>query len=248
MQIHSLGTAGYHPNLKRHTSCFLVAELGLMLDAGTGLFRAGPLLETTTLEVLISHAHLDHVVGLTFLLDTVYESPVKRVRVWGEGDKLRAIREHLFHQLLFPILPEWIEFHPLPQGKFPLGRCSVSYQHLEHPGGSVGYRLDFQGHSLAYITDTVASLDAAYLPLIRGVDLLIHECNFVDALWEFAKQTGHSWTSAVATVARQAQVRRLALTHVNPLSSDEDLVEQLRMARAIFPETILAHDGLAIEF
>ncbi len=160
-----------------------------MLDAGTGVFRLPPLLQTDQLEILLSHAHLDHVVGLTFLLGISAIKPLKRVRVWGEAEKLEAVRTHLFHELLFPVLPEWLEFQPLPKSTFSLAGARVRYQPLTHPGCSVGYRLDWPKSSLAYITDTVADATAEYISLIRGVDLLIHECNFTREEKQFAQTT-----------------------------------------------------------
>ena len=96
MQLHCLGTAGYHPNEDRHTSCYFLPESGIVLDAGTGLFRLAELIETPTLDIVLSHAHLDHVAGLTFLLDVLYQRPVDRLRIWGEKEKLAAIEQHLF--------------------------------------------------------------------------------------------------------------------------------------------------------
>ena len=69
MRLHCLGTVGYHPNDARHTSCYCLPESGIVLDGGTGAFRLANLIETETLDVLLSHAHLDHTFGLTFLLD-----------------------------------------------------------------------------------------------------------------------------------------------------------------------------------
>jgi ribonuclease Z len=93
---------------------------------------------------------------------------------------------------------------------------------LEHPGGSLGFRLDWPQRSLAYVTDTTARPDAPYIEQIRGVDLLVHECYFPDGYEELAVTTGHSCLSPVIAVARAAEVKRLVLIHVNPLSNDED--------------------------
>jgi ribonuclease Z len=118
---------------------------------------------------------------------------------------------------------------------------------MSHPGGTVGYRLDWPGHSMAYVTDTTATVDAAYAEAIRGVDLLLHECYFPDARAEFAKLTGHSHTTAVAQLARRAGVGRLILTHINPLALENDPVG-VEAARAIFPATDLAHDEMSVVF
>jgi ribonuclease BN (tRNA processing enzyme) len=122
----------------------------------------------------------------------------------------------------------------------------VTHFPLVHPGGCVGYRLDWPGHSLAYVTDTTAAADSAYIEAIRGVDVLLHECNFRDSEHEWAVKTGHSSTSLVAQVAARAGVGRLVLVHLNPLGDPADPVD-LATARQIFPKTELSHDGMALE-
>ncbi len=245
MQIHLLGTTGYHPNERRHTACFLLPEVGIALDAGTGMFRVGKRLRTRHLDIYLSHAHLDHVVGLTYLLDTVREGGLERVTVHGESGKLAAIREHLLSGEIFPVgLP--CEFRPLSREMGLPGGGRMRHFALAHPGGSIGYRLDWEGASLAYVTDTTASASAAYSEEVRGVDLLLHECNFSDDQAEQAKLTGHSCASPVAEVARRAGVKRLVLVHINPASDAADPVG-LEAARAIFPATSIGEDLDVIE-
>ncbi len=102
MKIHCLGTAGYHPNDTRQTSCYYLPEAGIALDAGTGTYRLPKVLAGKSLNILLSHAHLDHTAGLTFLLDVLANHPLEQIQIWGESDKLAAVREHLFHPLIFP--------------------------------------------------------------------------------------------------------------------------------------------------
>ena len=80
-----------------------------------------------------------------------------------------------------------------------------------------------------------------------GVDLLIHECNFPDEQAEFARLTGHSHTTPVAQVAREANVGRLVLTHFDPANNRSDPID-LAVARRIFPATELGRDLLELEF
>ena len=246
MRIVLLGTTGYHPNERRQTACLLVPELGLMFDAGTALFRAARYLATPALDIYLTHAHLDHVVGLSFLFDVIYEHPLDRVTVHGEPEKLRAIEEHLFAASLFPTRPPFVPMPLSDPAEYP-GGGRLSWFPLEHPGGTMGYRLDFPGHSLAYVTDTTASRHAPYLEKIRGVDLLIHECYFADDWAQWAGKTGHSCTTPVAQLAREAGVGRLVLVHLNPLSEEKDPIG-LDVARAIFPRTEIGEDRMELEF
>jgi ribonuclease Z len=246
MQLHLLGTTGYHPNARRHTACFMLPEQGIVLDAGTGMFRVRERLRTAELDIYLTHAHLDHVFGLTFLFDTLHDKELARVTVHAEAEKIAAIDEHLLAELLFPVkLP--CEFKPLAGPASLAGGGTLRYFPLQHPGGSIGYRLDWPGHSLAYVTDTTASADADYVEQIRGVDLLIHECYFPDSLHEIAVKTGHSTTSDVANVARRAGAKRLVLVHMNPLDESDDPID-IATARKIFPQTELGEDEAVLEF
>lgn len=213
--------------------CVMLPEVGVVLDAGTAFFRVREKLQTSQLHVLLSHAHLDHVVGLSFLFDVLGESETK-AHVYAQADKLSVVRQHLFHPMLFPVTPPYQD-HALDgessppainaslsrptAGEFTLsGSVRVQWFCLQHPGEAIGFRLTFaDGRSLAYVTDTVASPQASYLEHIQGVDLLIHECYFDDGLEDRAELTGHSCLTPVLQVARAAGVRRVALIHLSPI-------------------------------
>jgi ribonuclease Z len=179
-------------------------------------------------------------------LSTTFERPLERIAVHGSGEKLAAVREHLLNEHLFPA-PLPCQWQPLGDGPFSIRNVKIAHFPLEHPGGCVGYRLDWAGRSMAYVTDTTASPDAAYVAIIHGVDLLVHECNFRDAQREWAEKTGHSFTTAVAQVAAKAGVKRLVLTHFDSLDESDDPID-LAIARRIFPATELGYDGMAVEF
>lgn len=224
----------------------MLPDSGAVLDAGTAMFRVCRHLATPALDIFLTHSHLDHIIGLTYLLDILQRKLVERVSVHGEGPKLRAIRRHLFARDLFPVVPQ-VQWQPL-RAPVTLGDGGVvSYFPLAHPGGALGYRIDWKGRSLAYVTDTTAAADAEYVTKIRGVDLLLHECFFADGHEALAAATGHSCTTPVAQVARAAQVGRLVLVHINPLHEEEDPVG-LPAARRIFRDTEIGQDGAEIEF
>lgn len=245
MKLHLLGSTGYHPNERRHTACFMLPEIGVVLDAGTGMFRVRDLLQTDTLDIFLSHAHLDHIFGLTFLFDVLHEKPMRQVRVHGDAAKLAAIDTHLFAPDLFPVKPPF-NWTPLIGPVTLADGATLTHFPLEHPGGSLGLRIDWPDRSLAYVTDTTARAAAPYIDQIRGVDTLIHECYFPDGWDEWAAKTGHSCTTPVAQVAQAADVGKLVLVHVNPLSNDEDPIG-LDVAQRIFPNTVLGVDGMVVE-
>ncbi|MEZ6057953.1 MAG: MBL fold metallo-hydrolase [Planctomycetaceae bacterium] len=255
-----LGTGGYHPNDRRETAGIFLPEIGVLFDAGTGTYRLAEHLQTPELTIFLTHAHLDHVVGLTYLIPHLYLEKIKKLRLFGTAETLETVQNQLFSERLFPVkLP--CEFIPLsadgtgPGIEVSPGVHVVSRRQPRHPGGSVGYRLDVSetgqngkdansSRRLAYVTDT--SDDPETVPFVRGVHVLVHECYFPDAMQEWAVKTGHSHTTPVAQLAKEAGVGRLLLTHIDPLHPDPKEVE-LPVARRIFPQTDLAEDQMSFD-
>lgn len=246
MKLILLGTTGYHPNDRRQTACLMLPELGVVFDAGTAMYRVKDQIVTPHLDVYLTHAHLDHCVGLTFMFDVLEGHDIQDVRVFGEPAKLDAIGEHLFSELLFPVKPP-LTFCPLEDEHRLADGARLSHFPLQHPGMSVGYRIDWPDRSMAYVTDTVAAADASYVDKIRGVDLLIHECYFGDDRPEQAALTGHSCLTPVAQVAKAAEVGRMILVHINPLLETDDELD-IDAARKVFAKTEIGVDGMELEF
>jgi ribonuclease BN (tRNA processing enzyme) len=246
MKLVLLGTSGYHPNERRHTACLMLPELGVVFDAGSAMFRVADHLCTDTLDVFLSHAHLDHVFGLSFMFDILSTVPLRRVTVHAEPDKVQALRQHLFSPLLFPVDPPF-HLQPLaPQVTLADGSVLTHFP-LRHPGGSVGFRVDWPDRSLAYVTDTVAAAGVDYIQAIQGVDLLIHECHFNDDQAGQAELTGHSCLTPVAQVAAEAGVGRMILVHINPLLP-RDSGLPLAKVKSIFSDVTIGMDGMEVEF
>jgi ribonuclease Z len=245
MKLVLLGTGGYYPTSYRHTACAMLPEVGIVLDAGTGLSYLRDFLSTDRLDIFLTHAHLDHIAGLTYLINLVPADVLARTTVRGEAAKLAAVREHLFAELIFPVAPTFT-FAPLTGPTALPAGGQLTYFALQHPGGSIGYRLDWPGHSMAYVTDTTAKPNAHYVAQIRGIDVLLHECNFPDDADNRPTITGHSSLQAVAEVAAAAQVGRLVLVHADPQILDSAF--DFDAARRIFPHLEFASDRMEVDF
>lgn len=256
MRLVPLGTNGYIPSHGRQSMAFLVLldEAAILLDAGTGVARLlEPEIEALlegydALDLVLTHYHLDHVVGVSFLPGVWPTRPV-RIHAPGpplvETDPAEALCR-LIHPPLFPIpLPEYpmaVELERLTGERAQVGGLEVRLRPQEHPGGSVGVRL---GDALAYVTDTVA--DDATADFAAGVDLLLHE------VWlgpgGEAGTTGHSAADDVARIASRAGVPRLMPVHHHPRCSRSDLerlaTELSRLAPGV--EVVLPEEGRVYE-
>lgn len=252
LRLIPLGTNGYIPSHGRQTMCFLLldGEGALLLDAGTGMARLlDPRLQAmlagvARLDILLTHYHLDHVVGLSYLPAVWRERPV---RLFCPAPPLVDLGpERALGQLLSPpLFPIGISEFPSPvevvtldgTGEHRIGALPVRLRRQSHPGGSAGVRL---GDALAYTTDT--SADDATAELARGVALLLHEAWATDAEAQASDPGGHGHSAAagVARVARGAGVARLMPVHHHPGRTEEEV---RAMARSIAAQ---AGDGIEV--
>jgi ribonuclease BN (tRNA processing enzyme) len=224
-----LGAGGYMP-AGRHTMSFLLdsGDDLLLLDAGTGVAR---LLEPDLaqrlaahrgpLDILFSHYHIDHVVGLTYVLAAWTGKPL---RLLGPAPPLVDGRPEEAARRLFapPLFPLTLETMP---NRFDIVELTTERPRLEllglpvrlrrqpHPGGSIGIRL---GDRLAYVTDTAA--DRATVEFVRGVDWLLHEVWVSDREAEALDPGEHGHTAAgkALEIALAAGVRHLVPIHHHP--------------------------------
>lgn len=246
MRLVALGSAGYLPTYGRQTMSFLLVDdreengTRLLLDAGTGLARiaedgiAALLPPRQPLDLLLTHYHLDHVVGLSYLPGLAGERPL---RIHAPAPPLVSIGPEALDRLLSPpLFPLTLDRWAMPtqvlaysEPELEIGSLRLRLRSQKHPGGSVGVRV---GDELAYITDTV--MDPATTEFVRGVKLLLHEVwlSEEEAVTQDAARTGHSDAGAVADLARAAKVERLWVVHHHPTRSPEAVVHMAQaMAR-----------------
>lgn len=242
MRILPLGSNGFFPSHGRQTMCTLVLteERLIALDAGTGL---GRLMEPAVrdrirgyedLDILLTHYHLDHVVGLSYL-PAVW--PHGKVRLFApEPPLVDATPAESLDRLVGPPLfvttlrNMGVEVVPLDSGELHIGSLVFRMRRQHHPGGSVGYRL---GDSLAYMTDTIVDDESARFA--DGVHFLLHEVWLTEseALQTPAADSGHSDVAAVGRLAASCGVRDLCLVHHHPKRTASELEELARTLRSM---------------
>lgn len=247
MHLEFLGTAGYHPTATRQTNCIWIPDAApdaaFVLDAGSGFHRLVGRDLPARLHIFLSHAHLDHTCGLTYLLDVLYQRDC-RVTLYADAKTIQAVTHGLFNSPLFPLRFAH-DIKVLSELQIEVEGVRVSTFELVHPGGSRAFRFDWDDQkSLAYVTDTVG--DGSYIDFVHGADLLIHERNFKDGWEEVARRSGHCTSAQVARVAQESGCRTLALTHFNPLDRDDDLEDE--SLQNLPCKVLYAHDEMNLEF
>lgn len=228
-----------------NTSCVEVRAADgtvLVLDAGTGIRRLGDAIvdEIERVDVLLTHLHMDHIQGLGFF-EPLFR-PAIEVHIWGPSSTTLDLRARLGRYLsppLFPVrlrdLPCRPTLHDVVElGTFRIGPFSVRAELVCHPGPTVGYRIEADGGSLAYLPDHEPALGAAEFPggdldyvpglgLDEGVNLLIHDAMFTTEEYPRYVGWGHSSIPHALAFAEAARVRQLLTFHHDPGHSDEQL-------------------------
>ena len=152
-----------------------------------------------------------------------------------EHERLGRFNPDRARQLGIPEGPLWGQLHKGKTVSLPDGRTIG-------PADLVG--APRPGRKLVYTGDTRPHLRV--IEASRGADLLIHEATFGGDELERARETGHSTAAEAARVALEAGARRLVLTHISS-RYNRDASELLAEARAVFPETLIARDGMSID-
>jgi ribonuclease BN (tRNA processing enzyme) len=260
------GTARYGGN----TSCVRVdGEEGtvLVLDAGTGIRVLGRELPPglRRVDVLLTHLHLDHILGLGFF-GPLYD-PAIQLHVWGPASVTQSLGARISRYLsppLFPValvdLPCEVELHHVRRGTLEIGEFRVETDFVCHPGPTVGYRIESRGVALAYLPDHEPALGVPHFPLARewtsgfklaeGAELLLHDAQYTRDEYASRVGWGHSSMHDALGFARLAGARCLAPFHHDPGRDDAALEATVASAVADLKpdfEVRLAAEGISFE-
>ncbi len=227
-----------------NTSCVEVEAADgtlLVLDAGTGIRRLGDAVvdRIARVDLLLTHLHMDHVQGLGFF-EPLFRPSVE-VHIWGPSSTTQDLRARLGRYLSPPLFP--VRLRDLPrqpllhdsvkEGRFAIGPFTVHAELVCHPGPTVGYRIEADGASLAYLPDHEPVLGLCEFPedpddipglgLAEGVDLLIHDAMYTAEEYPRHIGWGHSSHADAMAFAAAARVKRLVPFHHDPSHGDEAL-------------------------
>lgn len=233
----------------------------LYLDAGTGIRAAGAGLRSSgiaELDVFLTHSHFDHLMGLPFF-SPLYDPDIK-LRLWSghlagsmsTGDLLRDFMRPPWFPVALDSCASNIEFRDFMPGDTLTPHYGITMRTtaLNHPGGCIGYRVEWGGRSVVMATDTEhvpGELDPEVLDLIQNADLVIYDATYTEAEMERYEGFGHSTWRQGIKLSKAAGVRQMALYHHDPTRNDDQLAELERQAKQAFPGAFSARDGMVIE-
>ena len=232
-----------------------------IIDAGSGVEAAGRDLlqrDIHDIDILLSHLHQDHVMGLPFFPPALKATCAIQTYCGNlAGESAEAALDRMFAPPLFPVtlgqLPARFTHRGFEAGT-PLtfhDGIVVRTCLLPHPGGSTGYRFDHEGSSLCYISDlehTPGSLDPALVEFCRAVDLVIYDTMFTDKEFKACRGWGHSTLNAGVALCKAAGAKALAGTHHHIGHTDTMLDAIDAELQALLPGSFMAREGQVIRF
>jgi len=217
------------------TTCVLVRLAGqsVVLDAGTGILALNDVLPEgeRDLPLLVSHPHVDHLLGLP-MCAPVFD-PQQRFRVYAAphgGLDARAQLCALLSPPLWPVgpeqLPARIDFHTI-DGSFTLGPVQVDVMEGVHPGGVTLFRLSASGKRVVFVTDCTLTDDLlpSLTEFARDCDLLLCDGQYSDKEWPARSVFGHSTWTAAARLGAACGAKRVRIIHHDPDRTD-DMLDQ----------------------
>jgi phosphoribosyl 1,2-cyclic phosphodiesterase len=246
-----------------NTSCIevLLDDQPIILDAGTGLRMLGKDFSRRHIRsgvLLLTHTHWDHVNGFPFFAP-IYQ-PGWQFRVLaGHLIDIGGIKQALASQMTTPMFPVplqalraemlYQDFHIGDALTDLVAGAVVKTAPLNHPNGASGYRIEYRGRVIAYITDTEhkpGELDRNVLGLMEGADLAIYDSTYTDEEYPARVGWGHSTWQEAIRLGKVAGVKRLAIFHHDPDHTDDimNLIEE--EARRAWDKAIVARDGMVI--
>jgi phosphoribosyl 1,2-cyclic phosphodiesterase len=209
----------------------------LFFDAGSGILPAGKALRAegaSEANLFFSHCHYDHIIGLPYF-KPLYD-PHCSVSVWTGHTAGKMTTKQIITEF---IRPPWFpveinacraslncrDFMPGDVLE-PHPGVTIRTGKLNHPGGAVGYRVEWEGRAVAIITDTEhmpGELDPNVLDLIKDVDLFLYDCTYTDEEMSIFVGYGHSTWQHAIRLAEAAGARQVGFIHHSPLRTDDEV-------------------------
>jgi len=233
-----------------NTSCVEVEAEGwrLILDAGTGIqyVNQGDKKINNRFDILLTHLHIDHIQGLGFFRPLF--DPSAEVHIWGPVSNTQSLRARLGRYFSPPLFPVYFSnlscklfLHEIENSSFEIGPFSIKSCYVIHPGPTIGLRITNQSKVFTYIPDHEPAIGRSGMlksvkwlsgsDLAIGADLLLHDAQYTLEEYNDKAGWGHCAMEDALQFATLVNVKRLWLTHHDPMRTDAQLDQLYRLLK-----------------
>lgn len=229
----------------------------LIFDLGSGARGLGESYPSPLkASIFLSHYHYDHLQGLPFF--TPMFNPKNQFALYGPTRNGMSVKEILAGQMVQPYFPVTAEmvfraqvsYGSIGEGQtLTIGDAKVTAIELNHPGGNLGYRVDYKGKSLVYATDIEhgSDVDDRLARFAQGTDVLIYDAMYTED--EYLGRSGspktgwgHATWQASIKAADAAHAKTLVLFHHDPTRDDDGMDAVLKSVQKFRPEAVAARE------
>jgi phosphoribosyl 1,2-cyclic phosphodiesterase len=232
----------------------------MIFDVGSGAVALSARLVADGIkdfDLFFSHCHFDHIMGLPFLKPLYDHESSARIYAghFQDDTTCRQMADGFMAPPYFPVTPKYfdadikyVDFRP-PETLKPHDGIVIRTVRLNHPNGCVGYRVEYGGKAVCYITDNEhvpGREDKALVAFLKSADILIYDCMYTEAEFDHYRGYGHSTWEEGVRLCKAAEVKQLLIFHHRPGRDDDDLRQIGIDAKARFPGAIVAATGLEL--
>ncbi|MBQ7677480.1 MAG: MBL fold metallo-hydrolase [Lachnospiraceae bacterium] len=235
------------------TSCVSVSckDTRIFLDAGSGIICA-PCAAEANVAVMLSHFHLDHMIGLPFF-KTLFDKK-SSVAIYGRMRSEKSLADALQVLLSPPYWPVGIHDYPADtalydiEPHFSFGDFTVDTMEGAHPGGSTIYKLSAGDKSFVYATDFEHNeiVNDELIHFAKNTDLLLYDAQYTESEYQPHFGFGHSTPEVGIRIAKKAGAKRLLFTHHAPEHTDEMIAALEESIQKEYPFAGFAKAGTEI--
>lgn len=239
-----------------NTTCVEVTTVSgctVVIDAGTGIRRLGDLLvngkKTTNFHLLMTHIHWDHLAGFPFFKPLYQKNSHIVVDGWHRSiEGLKHVFSNEYVDGTWPVKFDDLKARfehtkDLQNGRLVIDGTIVESHLLQHPQGGLGFKFIEDSGTFVFLTDNELREDGwkgtcfkDFVKFCRGVDLLVHDCQYVPEDLAIRRGWGHSDVESVARLAKEAEVKQLVLFHHDPWRTDTQVAKMVERCGELLVE------------
>lgn len=244
-----------------NTSCMSVVlgDEQFIFDAGSGIRELGlEVLQSTRrkLHLFVTHTHWDHIQGFPFFAPAYV--PGFEITIYGAegfGKDLKSVFRGQLDREYFPVQMEdmqsYLKFRQLAENPMPIGSALVSWEFSQHPGATVGYKIEIEDKKIVWVPDNeflqgytgppeditrdhpLVEPYGRMIDFLADADVVIHEAQYTCEEYPKKVRWGHSSVSNACVLMKLAGVRNWVVTHHDPMHDDALLDTKLQLTRQI---------------
>lgn len=238
MKVRVLGCSG-GINKNVATTSFLIDD-DILIDAGTGVIDLSLDEMRRIKTIFITHSHLDHIVSIPLLVDTLFDDLVGRpLKVFAQAETITALREHIFNWTIWPNFTELpdksnavlkLEIMAAGDSHEFSGR-QIEMIRVNHSVPGVGYYVESGGKSFAFSGDTTSNDDFwSSLNKHDSLDMLFIESAYADEDLALAKVAFHYCPLLLAEdLSKLLHKPRICISHLKP-GYEQQIMQQCKAA------------------